>query len=136
MVSILKKLKQKRDPIYTDFDVSFSTNPITGDIMMNYDEKVISQSLKFLVLTNLFERPFQPELGSDIRSSLFGPITPAVITFIKEKVKDLVLNYETRVELIDVDVISLGHTIQISVYYTIRNKENTLQTTIYVERDR
>lgn len=136
MASILKTLKNRKNALYSDFDVSFEPNPITGDISLNYDEKAISQALKFLVLTNLFERPFQPDLGGDINRALFGPITPATMTFIKEKVRDIIENYEGRVELVNIDVVSYDHAVKITVFYTIRNNENTLQTTIYLERDR
>jgi hypothetical protein len=52
--------------IYSDFDLSFAANPVTGDVAKKYDVNAVKQSLKTLVLTRFYERPFQPKLGSPI----------------------------------------------------------------------
>lgn len=136
MAGILDRIKNKRPAVYTDFDAEFEPNPITGDLKIISDEKAVAQALKFLVLTNMGERLFQPRLGGDIYKELFKNNTPAAMTALKERVKDIVTNYEKRVDLIDVDVVSNGHSIGITVFYSLRTREETLQTTIFLERDR
>lgn len=133
---ILDRIKRRRPAVYTDFNASFEANPLTGDIQMISDEKAIAQNLKFLILTNTGERLFQPEVGGDMYRNLFKLITPATITLIKEKVKDIVTNYEPRVELIDVDVVAYDHQINVTIFYALRSREDTLQTTVVIQRDR
>ena len=50
----------EKTKIYKDFDLSFSINPITGDLGTKSDVNAIQQSIKTLINTNFFERPFNP----------------------------------------------------------------------------
>ena len=61
----LKKVANK------DFDLSFRRHPSTGKLLMKKDDEAVKQSLKNLVLTNRYERPFRPEFGGDVRKRLF-----------------------------------------------------------------
>lgn len=136
MAGFLNKLKNKRPAIYTDFDVNFEPHPLTNDVQMLTDEKAIAQSLKFLILTNLGERLFQPTVGGDISNSMFRLITPATIIILKERVRELIQNYEGRVSIIDIDVIAIDDQVKIDVYYTLQNREDTITATIFLERNR
>lgn len=136
MAGFLSRLKNKRPAIYTDFDASFEPHPLTNDIQMLSDEKAIAQSLKFLILTNLGERLFQPTVGGDIANSMFRLITPATILILKERVRELIQNYEGRVSIVDIDVIAIDDQVKIDVYYTLQNREDTITATIFLERNR
>ena len=63
-------VKQKTK-IYSDIDLRFTANPISGDVAKKYDVNAVKQSLRNLVLTQYYERPFQPNLGSPIYKLLF-----------------------------------------------------------------
>jgi len=59
-------IRQNKARIYKDFDLSFTKNAITGDLNKKIDSKAVKQSMYTLVQTQMNERPFHPELGSDI----------------------------------------------------------------------
>ena len=56
---------------FKDLDLNFTIHPIRKDINTHKNEYAIINSVKNLVLTNHYERPFQPEIGSNIRRLLF-----------------------------------------------------------------
>ena len=111
-------------------------HPVTGDLILNSDERAIAQSLRFLVLTNIGERIYEPLIGGNITHDLFSLLTPQKLLLIEERVKTLVRNFEKRVDLIGVDVVSFDDTIHIKVFYAIRNNEETQVADIYIKRDR
>lgn len=134
---ILDRIRQKRaEALYTDFDINMDPHPVTGDLILNSDERAIAQSLRFLVLTNIGERIYEPLIGGNITHDLFSLLTPQKLLLIEERVKTLVRNFEKRVDLIGVDVVSFDDTIHIKVFYAIRNNEETQVADIYIKRDR
>ena len=62
--------------IYSDLDLRFLAQPSTGDVSMRYDEQAVIRSIRNLLSTNLYERLFQPTLGSTIGQLLFEPVSP------------------------------------------------------------
>ena len=87
---------------YKDLDISLERNPKTGDIYTLKDIEAVKRSVKLLVLTNIFERPFHPEISSSIYASLFENIDDISASVIKDEIKNTIRNYEPRVDLIDV----------------------------------
>ena len=100
----MANLKQKRARIYTDFDLAFGNNAITGDINKKLDVNAVKQSLKTLVLTKPYERPFNPLLGSEIYGLLFEPMTPFTTAAIDKSLQYLIQNYEKRARLQSIDI--------------------------------
>lgn len=95
--SSLKKIS------YKDFDLSFKRHPSTGKLIIKKDDDAVKQAVKNVVLTNRYERPFHPEFGADIRSSLFENFTSITQSMFTEKINTSIENYESRVELVSVD---------------------------------
>lgn len=90
--------------VHTDLDLSFTANPVTGDINAVKDIEAIKRSVKNLILTNFQERPFQPEIGSGVRGLLFELADPITMHDIKQAIARTIKNFEPRVNLIDVSV--------------------------------
>lgn len=132
----LEKLKKKK--IYSDIQKDLDIHPLTKDIALLYDETAVKESLKNLILTDRGERLFQPNLGSDVRKTLFDLNTEATLKLLKEKIKDVINNYERRINLIDVEVLSIydDNKIKVNIYFYMKNSENQLSTTIFLERVR
>ena len=89
---------------FRDFDLDFSRNAVTNDINTIEDVISVKRSLKNLIQTNFYERPFQPELGCGIRELLFENFTPMTKIFLQKKIEEVILNYEPRVDLQNVGV--------------------------------
>jgi hypothetical protein len=78
--------KSKRSTrIYKDLDLNFTRNPVTNDILRIEDVDAVKRSVRNLVQTNFYERPFHPELGCGIRGLLFENYTPISWYIFKEK---------------------------------------------------
>ena len=89
---------------FRDLDLDFSRNTVTNDVNVVEDVTAIKRAVKNLVQTNYYERPFNPELGCGVRELLFENFTPMTAVFLKDKIAEVLNNYEPRVELYDIKV--------------------------------
>ena len=88
---------------YSDFPIDFSKNPVTGNLAKITNEEAIKSSLRNLVLTNLGTRPYEPLLGSKIKSILFDPIDSITEGTLKSSIKESCAK-EPRANILDIDV--------------------------------
>jgi phage baseplate assembly protein W len=124
--------------IFSDLDLNFTAHPVTKDITRRYDENSIKTSLKNLILTSNYERPFHSEIGSPIKRLLFEPATPMLENMVQRAIVDVVNNFEPRVRLIDV-VVNLSpdtNSLYVSIEFTIVNTESPLTLDLVLERTR
>lgn len=105
--------------IYTDLDLNFTVHPRTHDVSKKADVSAIFASLKNLIKTSNFERPFHPEIGCQLHSLLFEQMTHDVISTIERTIKYTVINFEPRVEILDVTVTPYDHRIEIDLTFKI-----------------
>lgn len=89
---------------FKDIDLSFRAHPVTGDISAKFDEEAIKQSIKNLVLTKNYERPFHPELGSQVNALLFENAGPMTENLLRTTITNVIKNYEPRAELLDIAI--------------------------------
>lgn len=124
--------------VFSDLDLNFTPHPVTGDLVRRLDENAIKQSLKNLIMTGHFERPFHSEIGSPIPSLLFEPMTPLTSLMIRRSIIDLVSNFEPRVSLLDVEAIQSpeNNSIYVSIVFKIVNTERPLTLDLVLERTR
>lgn len=123
--------------IYKDLSLSFSRHPITGDIAKVTDVDAVKRSVINLVQTNYGERPFHPEIGSDVRKALFEPVTPLVASLIERQIEDVIRNFEPRVEV--ANVICTGdidaNSYEVTIQFAILNSPAGVQTAnLFLER--
>ncbi len=127
---------QKRQ--YTDLDLTFSAHPVTGDIVKSKNINAIIGSVKNLIYTNFYEKPFRPQIGSNLRRLLFEPIDVFTTNSIAEDIRRVISSYEPRVEVeaIDVDPDYDGNSYNISVVFFIQNDPEPVEINFYLERVR
>ena len=94
--------KERVNRIYSDLDLDFTRNPVTSDIVKLNDVDSVKRSVKNLIQTNHYERPFHPEIGSDIRALLFENMTPLTALNLERKVIEVLVNFEPRAKIVDV----------------------------------
>ena len=87
---------------YRDLDLFFSRKNGTNDIEKITDVEAVKRSVRNLVLTNFYEKPFHPEIGSGIRDMLFENMTPITAVVLARKVEDVIENFEPRCRLVSV----------------------------------
>ena len=87
---------------YTDLDLFFSKKATSKDISKVTDIQAVKRSIRNLVLTNHYEKPFHPEIGSGVMDMLFEPMTPLTAHILTRKIEDVIENFEPRARLISV----------------------------------
>ena len=88
---------------YRDLDLFFNRKTVSGDINILTDVANIKRAVRNLVLTNVYEKPFHPEIGSGVRDMLFENMTPFVAIMLTKRVEDIIENFEPRVKLMSVN---------------------------------
>jgi phage baseplate assembly protein W len=124
--------------IFSDIDLNFTAHPVTKDITRRFDENAIKTSLKNLILTSNYERPFHSEIGSPIRSLMFENPSPMLAITMKKAILDMVTNLEPRVEVIEVtiDFLPDNNSITVTIEFKIVNTEQPLTVDFILERTR
>ena len=126
------------EAVYSDFHKDLSPIPGRGDIARRLNENSVREAIKNLILTDKGERLFQPNLGSDIRASLFENVTPTTIILLKDKVREVLNAYEPRCNLLDVEVLGDidENAITVNVVFNVINSEAPQSISIGIDRVR
>lgn len=91
--------------IYKDLNLNFNANAVTKDVLKLTDVEAVKRSVRNLVQLNHYEKPFHPEIGSNIRRTLFETLSPITAVMLSEQIENVIRTYEPRVELHRVDSI-------------------------------
>jgi|TARA_R110002167_G_scaffold112340_1_gene284704 phage baseplate assembly protein W len=122
--------------IYKDLNLDFQKNTATKDIQKLTDAEAVKRSVRNLINTNHYERPFHPEIGSNLRAMLFENITPQITHVISKQIELLLKNYEPRCRLVQVNTQPMldrnGYATQISFYVVNYPEPVTVET--FLER--
>jgi phage baseplate assembly protein W len=132
-MALLKAVKQ-----YTDLDLSFKVNPFTKDIYLKTDEDAVKTALRNLIQTRNFERPFHPEIGTQIQSLLFEPFSPAVRVAMRRTIEDAINTYEPRVRLVDLIITEMvdENDLDVTIVFTLKNSDRPITLTTLLSRVR
>ena len=87
---------------YRDLDLFFSKKQGSDDVNKVTDIEAVKRSVRNLVLTNFYEKPFHPEIGSGVRDMLFENMSPITASVLTKKVEDVIENFEPRARLTSV----------------------------------
>ena len=88
--------------LYSDLDLFFGQNNKTKDVNIVYDIQAVKRSIRNLVLLNVFDKPFHPEISSGVRGTLFELMTPVTAIIPSRQVQDVIENFEPRARLVGV----------------------------------
>ena len=128
---------------YRDFSLFFTKNPVTGDVSTLTDVADIKRSIRNLVLTNEFDRPFHPEIASHVRDLLFQPFTAITYNLLRNRIDKVLEIYEpratlTRIEIDDREFQNMdNNTLSVKIFFTILNAPtNEENVDIMLERIR
>ena len=129
--------KSKRSSkLFKDLNLDFQENAATKDIQKMLDVESVKRSVRNLINLNHYEKPFHPEIGSNLRGMLFENITPQISHFIEKQIDLLIKNYEPRCRLTEVknkpNLDRNGYSVSISFY--VVNSPNPVQVETFLER--
>jgi phage baseplate assembly protein W len=124
--------------IYSDIDFTFTKKPVVGDVALSYDDQAVIRSIRNLLSTRNYERPFNPDLGSNLDALLFENISPMTSIAIQNEIKRTIKNYEPRANVKEVVVNSQPDQNAYNVTLTFYIENATLPTTVtlLLERNR
>jgi len=123
---------------FRDLDLNFTIHPIRKDINTHKNEYAIINSVKNLVLTNHYERPFQPQIGSNIRRLLFENVDSVTASQIEREIVETISNFEPRVQVSKVTVVASPdeNGFKVNLEFFVINNANPITINFFLERIR
>jgi len=123
---------------YSDLDLNFTIHPVKKDINIWKDEQAVIHAVRNLLVTSHYERPFQPDLGSNIRRLLFEPLDNITATSLEREIIQTITNFEPRVRIIELDVSTNDERNAFEVYiqFDIINRTEPITIRFLLQRIR
>ena len=122
--------------IFKDLNLDFQQNTATKDIQKITDIEAVKRSVRNLINTNHYEKPFHPEIGSNLRAMLFELMSPQMNHLISKQIENLINNYEPRCNLVEVFAQPMfdrnGYSVQIS--FMVNNHQEPVIVESFLER--
>lgn len=132
MASTLQKI------VYRDLSLSFTPNPITGNVEELTNDRAVKQALKNLILTNFYETHYNAFFGGNLSAQLFENFTSFTEHIIRKQIIIAVQNHEPRVELILVNVSANDdqHIIDVKIKFRVINSTEASELNLILDRVR
>lgn len=123
---------------FLDLDLNFQAHPIRKDINKFKGEYAIINSVKNLILTNHYERPFQPNIGSNIRRLLFENVDSIIAARIEREIEETVNNFEPRARISKITAVPAPdeNKYKVEVQFFVINNANPITINFLLERIR
>ena len=122
--------------VYKDLNLDFQQNSATKDIQKLLDVESVKRSVRNLINLNYYEKPFHPEIGSNLRGLLFENITPQISHYMGKQIELLIKNYEPRCKMVEVvnrpNIERNGYSVSVSFY--VVNTPTPIQVETFLER--
>ena len=124
--------------IYSDIDFTFTKKPVTGDVALSFDDQAVIRSIRNILLTRHYEKPFNPDFGSNIDAILFEMVSPLSATSLEREIRTSIENYEPRARLREIIVSPQpdNNAYGVSLSFYIENATLPTTVTLLLERNR
>ena len=115
--------EKRSSRVYKDLNLNFSINPVTGDVNTVTDVIAVKRSVRNLLLTNHYDRPFHPEIGSNVPHLLFENLNPVTGNQLSRTIEEMIGNFEPRARVENVECIPMSDQNKYSVkfYFYVEN---------------
>ena len=122
--------EKKSSRIYKDLNLNFSANPVTGDVTTVTDVIAVKRSVRNLLLTNHYDRPFHPEIGSNVPALLFENVGPITGNQLQRAIEEMIGNFEprARVTAVECSPIAESNSYNVVINFYVENLPAELQT--------
>ena len=122
---------------YTDIDLNLTPHPSSKDLTLKYDKDAVKRSLRNIMLTNDYERPFKPNFGANLRAQLFASADHITKYEIRKQITEAIEDYEPRVVI---DKIYLNedkvNNMFVNIHYGIRGVQEPQELEVLLQRVR
>ena len=127
-----------QDQIYSDFLTDLNPHPVSKDIVKFINERAVSRSVRNLLSTNRGERLYQPDIGSDLSSLLFEPMTDGMATTISNLIYGTLNQYEPRAKILRLAVVPNydRNLYDVTISFMIINSQEPFTLNIALDRVR
>ena len=127
---------QRSSRIYQDLNLDFQTNSATKDIQKITDIEAVKRSVRNLINLNHYEKPFHPEIGSNLRAMLFENMTPQMNHLITKQIELLIANYEPRARLVTVRTLPQfdRNAYAVTINFQVANSPTPVVVETFLER--
>lgn len=127
-----------RQPNFSDLDLDFIAHPTTGDIVKKTGVEALKRSVRNLILTNFYDRPFRSYIGSNAQKLLFENANPLTSNFLKDAINEVLTNYEPRIAVrgiqVNFDIDNNGYNVVLA--FSIVNNNLPVVINLFLERIR
>jgi len=134
----ITRTEKTGEPYYSDFYNNFNAHPQNKRLVKYTNEDAVKRSIRNIIQTNKGERPFQPEIGCNVRSLLFEPMVETTAIRMKDMIEDAVAKYEKRARVLSVEVypFEARNAYDVFIVFEVINSVNpvTLNLTLYRAR--
>lgn len=123
---------------YRDLNLDFIKHPVNGDISKLTNTESVKRSIRNLLSFKSYEKPFHPEIGSNILDMFFDLPTPIAIDSLKDNIRYIIEKYEPRVTInsININTNLDGNDIQVLLNFTVKNLQTPINFTVNLSRSR
>ena len=124
--------------IYKDLDLNFKAHPVTKDVVKRTGNAAIIGALRNLILTNLYEKPFQPNFGSRVRGLLFEDVSFITANILQTEISNVIKNFEPRVgvDAVRVQAKPEQNRYDVTIRFFIANLEAPVTINFFLEKVR
>lgn len=126
------------EAVFRDLDLKFNAHPTKKDVNKHLNEYAVINSVKNLVSINFYEKPFNPDFGSNLRALLFEPVDEITSIHIERAITEVIENYEPRVNIIEITAAATPeeNRYDVALRFSILNSSNAITINFFLERIR
>lgn len=129
------KVVSRKKP-WRDLDLSLKIHPIRKDIIPLKDDAAIKNAVRNLLVSNFYERPFQDDLGANLRGLLFEPAGIITTIQLRDSIRRVLNKYEPRIAVTSIDITDLSqdNSYKIKVKFKIKEYDSAEAVEIILRR--
>ena len=123
---------------YTDLNLLFTPHPYSKDVLTRKNIDAVKASVQNLILTKNYERPFHPEIGSQVNNLMFENMMPSTIAALEKSITDTIDKFEPRAKILKINIVDNSDTnaIDIEVMFALNNVSEPVTVTTTINRVR
>lgn len=128
-----------REIVFSDVNVTFTPHPVTGKLPVLKNAEAVKRAVRNLILTNYYERPYEPTFGGNIRALLFeNADDPLLSNLIENQIENAIASYEPRAKVLGIDVRVLPdqNGIAIKITFQVVNQRFPVELDVEIQRVR
>lgn len=122
---------------YTDIDLNITPHPSSGDLVLKQDKEAVKRSVRNIMLTNNYERPFKPNFGANLRGLLFELADDMTKMEIRKQIIEALEMLEPRVSIEEIYLSQTqSNTMHINLHYGVVGSREPQELEVILQRVR